>query len=76
MCVEIEREDEDSVVVTIRGNLGVSARTPLFAPYEDKEEGHYVFATDSVQLSVTNKQFEDLVDEVSAQNHIDRCHGC
>jgi hypothetical protein len=76
MCVEIERECEDSVVVTIRGNLGVAARTPLFDPWEDDEEGLYVFATDSVQLSLTDQQFQGLVDEARAQDHIDRCHGC
>ena len=60
MCVEITRECRDTVLVTIRGDLGVTARTPLFEPHDDAEKGEYVFATDSVTLSLTDAQAEAL----------------
>lgn len=54
--VIVEREDEESVLVTLQAeSLGVSAQLPLFAPYES--EGQSVFATSLVLLSLPPQLF-------------------
>jgi hypothetical protein len=62
MCVEIEREDQDSVLVTITGLVGVMVDKPLEGFYEDDKM--QTLATDRVQLSLDDEAFTDLVVQI------------
>ena len=66
MCVEIEREDGDSVLITIKGLVGVMVDKPLGGFYED--DNMQTLATERVQLSLDDKAFTDLV--VQIREHV------
>ena len=62
MQVLVEREDPESVLITIKGSVGVGAELPLFDPYEDR--GRTIYSTDSLELSLNISQAYELAERL------------
>ena len=63
MQVLVEREDPESVLVTIKGHVGVGAELPLFDSYKDR--GRTIYCTNSIELSLNIDQAHELAERLT-----------